>query len=112
MESNELFDMDSILKKIGGSTAVLKTLLNLFINDKNFALYEEALKNNNKEEAGKAVHAVKGVAGNLSLKALFNSSAVLNKALLDDTATEEMISDFNNVYSESITFVKGLIPTL
>lgn len=112
MTDLELFNMDNLLKKIGGSKPTLKTLLNLFVNSKEFGKFKDAIEAKDYPTASTVAHAIKGMTGNIDLTALFNASAKINKDLALGPVSQDEIDDYIALYEETLNYVKGLIETL
>lgn len=112
MTDLELFNMDNLLRKIGGSRPTLKTLLNLFVNSKDIEKFKEAINAKDYSTASSVAHAIKGMTGNIDLTAVFQSSAKLNKDLNEGIVDQAQIDDFLALYEETLSYVKGLIQTL
>ena len=63
-------------------------MVSMVINEHSFADLEKAIKENNLEEGFKAAHALKGVAGNLSLTPLYNKVVEITELLRAHTETD------------------------
>ncbi len=68
----ELIQYEQGLARIMGNEKMYKRLLGIFLKDPNIAALEEAVKSGNIEKAAESSHAIKGIAGNLSLGPLYN----------------------------------------
>lgn len=64
-------DAEEALERVMGNEALLKRLLEGFLRDKSFSQLSEALSEGNAEQAFRAAHTLKGVAGTLALKGLY-----------------------------------------
>lgn len=62
------------LERFGGNEALYARLAVKYANDPHFAALEEALTADDTERAFSEAHALKGVAGNLSFAALYNTA--------------------------------------
>ncbi len=82
-------------------------MVSMIPEEKNFTILEEALKENDLEKAFEAAHALKGVAGNLSLTPLFNDVSEMTELLRDRTTMD--YSDFLNRIMEHKSKIKELV---
>lgn len=65
--------VDEALERLMGSEALLERLLGKFLEDRNLAELTVALAEDRREDAFRAAHTLKGVCGNLSMTALFET---------------------------------------
>ena len=65
--------VDEALERLLGSEALLERLLGKFLEDRNLAELTTALAEDRREDAFRAAHTLKGVCGNLSMTALFET---------------------------------------
>lgn len=78
---------DALARFMGNDTLLMRFLLN-FPQDPNFQNLKQAMKEQNMEAAYQAAHALKGVAGNLSMTELFRQSC----AITEDLRNKELSS--------------------
>ena len=71
---------DALTRFMGNDTLLMRFLLN-FPQDPNFQNLKRAMEDQNVEAAYQAVHALKGVAGNLSMTELFRQSCAITEDL-------------------------------
>ena len=76
-------DYDGALSRFMGNEALLMRFLNKFLDDPNFLNLDTALEQGDAEKAFQAAHTLKGVCQNLSITALYHSSAELADRLRD-----------------------------
>ena len=67
-------DYDDGVKRLMGNSMIFEKCLLKFPNDESFSKLKQELIAGNCEEAFKAAHSLKGVAGNLSMKQLYESA--------------------------------------
>lgn len=77
-------DTDGALRRFSGNRALYEKFLLKFSDDDNFAKAMDALAAGDWEELFKAAHTIKGVAGNLGLTTLYESSAAVVSSLRAD----------------------------
>lgn len=77
-------DVDDALGRFMGNEELMLRFLLYFPQDPSFPQLKEALDRNDAEAAFEAAHALKGVAGNLSLKGLYQSVSALVEDLRSD----------------------------
>lgn len=73
-------DFDGVIGRLQREQLVVKFLYK-FLDDKSFSLFETSMKEQNYEEALRAVHTLKGVCQNLSFTSLYESSSQITNAL-------------------------------
>lgn len=78
---SEIMDIQGGLARVGNNEGLFKRLLGKFEASVDMAGFETAIAEKEYIKAGEIVHAAKGIAGNLSLTALFDASAVLMEEL-------------------------------
>lgn len=74
-------DYDGALSRFMGNEALLSRFLKKFLDDPNFLSLQSALDSGNAEAAFRAAHTLKGVAGNLSLSALYDQAVKISELL-------------------------------
>ena len=74
-------DIASALERFGGDKELYKECLHIFVSDENFPKLEQALNDKNVEEAFGYAHALKGMAGNLSLGELYDNICRVSDSL-------------------------------
>ena len=74
-------DVNSALERFGDDRDLYKECLGIFVDDNNFTDLEKALENKDVEAAFSSAHALKGVAGNLSLGNLYDSICRVSDSL-------------------------------
>lgn len=76
-------DFDGVMGRLRREQLVEK-LLYKFLDDKSFDLFEAAMRNQDYDEALRAVHTLKGICQNLSFTSLYESSSRLTSALKEN----------------------------
>ena len=69
-----------------------------FIDDKSFINLKEALENNNIDKIGEEAHTLKGVAGNLGLKKIYDISKKLME--INDEVDENILMLYKDLKNE------------
>lgn len=82
-------DYDVMMGRMGNKEERIVKFLNKFTKDPSFENLKEALSNGNAEEAFRAAHTIKGVALNLELMNLQESSGRLTDILRDGEVPDE-----------------------
>lgn len=83
-------DVADTLERFMGSEDLMMKFLLRFPQDESFVQMKQALEANNAEEAYKAAHSLKGLAGNLGMKRLFQAaSAVVEDLRKGDLKTAQ-----------------------
>ena len=102
-------DREDVIKRLGGNQAILKTLLKKFLADVNEAKLKEALAAGDLEGAKTASHNIKGLAGNLSLRALHKAATDLNTALKAGEAPGEMPQTLYEISAKTVFVINAAL---
>jgi HPt (histidine-containing phosphotransfer) domain-containing protein len=88
--------------RVGGNESLYRKLLDKFESSVDMQSFDAAISSEDYEEAGKIVHTVKGVAGNLSLTAFFDASVTLMDQLRGGGVPNDKDVDlFRQLYTET-----------
>ena len=99
---SDLLDIQGGLARVGNNEGLLKRLLAKFETSVDMEGFEAALAEKDYVKAGEIVHAAKGIAGNLSLTALFEISSVLMEELRGGgTPVDEDVVKFRQLFEET-----------
>ena len=103
--TTKLMDVDEGLKRLGGNKKLYVKLLNSFINQKTYDDLLAYVNGGEVENACSAAHAIKGMAANLSLKALYEDivtlETLLKQGVIDDNAMQTVVQS-NELTKEAI----------
>ena len=91
--------------RIGGNKALFLRLLDTFIKDVNWEKLNNFLKEGNLPDAAAAAHAIKGMAANLSMKALSAKAAELEALLKSGASDDGILAQLAEVYQETLNEV-------
>jgi HPt (histidine-containing phosphotransfer) domain-containing protein len=102
-----IFDTQFAINQFSGNQLLLVKILEKFILQyQNFdTLIAEQLQQEDLHEAKKQVHTIKGVSGNLGMKALFGACKEL-EVNLDSQVTEHTLQEFLNIFKQTLTLVQ------
>ncbi len=101
-------DMESALARVRGNKKLYRRMLGLFLDGKEFSALEEALAQGDWAKAGDVAHAIKGITGNLSLPALFETSTQLMAELRQGPAARETIDSYRDAYEKTRVSVEDV----
>ncbi|MDO4539805.1 MAG: Hpt domain-containing protein [Syntrophomonadaceae bacterium] len=102
-------DGENALKRFSGNMAIFKKILLKFPNDKSYDALQKALDARNYEEAERACHTLKGVAGNMGMTALFELCAELHTALHNgNQEVDALFQPMQRAYREILDFIDTL----
>lgn len=98
------------LERFVGNDSLFIAFLKKFPGDSSYSKMAEELEKNNCEEAFKAAHTLKGVAGNLSLEDLYHKLQPLVEALRDGKLEEgkEYFETVEESYERTIRAIMQL----
>jgi hypothetical protein len=96
--------------RVGGNEALYRRLLSKFAANVDMDGFDAAVSAEGWEDAGKIVHAAKGVAGNLSLTAFFDESVILMEQLRGGgPADASDIESFRRLYGETLAAIDAYL---
>jgi len=101
------------LQRVAGNKRLYRDLLTQFAAKQASAPQRilDALANGDCGQAERMVHSLKGVAGNLGIKPIFNSAANLETALREPHAkTDQLLSDLASVVDRQIGVINAALP--
>ena len=107
--NQEYVDVQDALKRIGGSMDLYKRLLTQFSGGDHIGPLEEALNAGAMDDASRAIHTLKGVASNLSLKKLSAESEKLEHNIKDGVDCSATFTDLKNAYDETALEIAKII---
>lgn len=102
-------DYEGVLERLGSEAMVKKFALR-FLDDASFNNLTDALKENNAEEAFRAVHTLKGICLNLGFDRLYEASSALTEKLRngDIDNTEDLYNKLKEQYGVTVDAIKGI----
>lgn len=95
-----IVDCEDGLRRFSGNEVLFNKFVVRFLDDKNFYEMKAAIENQDYEQAFKSGHTLKGIAGNLSLISLFDSTCILVEVLRKEQYSDEMTSLLEDVTRE------------
>lgn len=107
-----LINIEEGLKRLHGNKALYKKMLAMFIVSEEIGQLDEFLKAGKAEEASQSSHAIKGIAGNLSLQDLYAISDTLTEELRKGLLDETTIEDFHSILASTLAAAGEAIDTL
>jgi HPt (histidine-containing phosphotransfer) domain-containing protein len=113
MEIKKYVNTEKALERIRGNTKLFKTLLKHFLaTQSQFEQLQKEIAANDREAASKSVHALKGVAANLSMAALYDLCAPFEALLKTDADASECLASFGAAYEKTVESVNTILSTL
>ena len=100
-QAKDYLDLDDGLARIRGNKALYKQMLNLFLGSEEFQAFEDAIANHDNKMAEAKIHGIKGLSGNLSMPALFETSSALNVQLKTGDAEPATLAEYRAAYEET-----------
>jgi len=100
------------LGRIKGNQRIYKMLMTSFLNNEQYAAFEKDMTQNNIESAVKTIHAVKGIAANLSLTKLYEDVLVMEAQLKSGYFMPDAYDNVQNAYQTTFEHVQKLVDTL
>lgn len=109
------YDVNGALARFVNNEILFMTFLKKFPTDEHYAAIRPNIDNGNIDEAYKAAHAIKGVAGNLGLTPVFetvNDMLILIKHKDEtpdfDTKVVELYEIFDKAYAKAIEIINSI----
>jgi len=103
MVDSKYIDLASSLPRVANNELLYKKLVAKFEASVDIAAFNSAVSSQDFHKAGDIVHAAKGVAGNLSLAAFYESSVTLMDQLRDGGApVQENVDEFTRLFYETV----------
>jgi len=112
MEREEYVNIDDALKRVRGNTTMYCRLLKLFLASEDFDKIENALANGDLKTASESAHAIKGIAGNLSLIKLQDESAALMTKLRENELDPVLLESYRDALTKTKEYVSRVITEL
>lgn len=103
-------DYADAMDRFGGNAELFERLALKFLDDPHFEALERSLSEGNVETAYHEAHSLKGVAGNLSFKDLYEAASRLSEALKsgDLSAAQDLIPSTRKTYMSAMTALRLL----
>ena len=108
----QYIDIDEGLGRVRNNKTLYKRMLDMFLNSKETGEFEAFIEQKDCEEASKSAHAIKGIAGNLSLKLLFKLSTDLVEELRKGIINEQALDDYREALEKTRAAVEQTISSL
>jgi HPt (histidine-containing phosphotransfer) domain-containing protein len=109
MDEKSYIDMETGLGRVRGNAVIFKKMLGMFLNSKEFALFEEALAEKDYGKAADVAHAIKGLTGNLALTPLFEESTKLMNQLREGNCDEATLGNYRAILTHTRSEVEKII---
>ena len=104
--NGDYIDINDALPRLGNNEGLYKKLLKSFLSEKSVPMFEESIRANDIKNSQYAAHTIKGIAANLSLKALHREAAAADAQLKEGKIEEASVNSFKAVLNETIDEVK------
>lgn len=108
----DYINIQDALNRLGGNTALYKTLLERFVSENLITKIDEALNSGDMREVSHAAHTVKGVAANLSLTKLRDISAQLEQGVAGGSDISATLDEFRVIYDATNQVISETISGL
>jgi len=100
-------DFDEVLSRLH-SEKIIRRFIFKFLDDASFFMLRESMTNQNKEEAFRAAHTLKGVCQNLSFTLLYHSAEQMTEALRESDCEKasEIFHAVSRDYDKTVNAIK------
>ncbi|MDR2523242.1 MAG: Hpt domain-containing protein [Synergistaceae bacterium] len=110
VEIKKYVDTVKALERIRGNAKLFKMLLTHFLDTRGQVdQLKQEISANDRQAAAKSVHAIKGVAANLSMTALYELCPPFEVLLKTDEDAAELMAAFQETYEKTLTCVNHLL---
>ena len=111
-ENRNIINIEEALKRVRGKHSILKKMLTLFLQSKEFTSFEDALTGEDYSRAAEVIHAIKGITGNLSMDLLFEISTQLMHQLRDGPPNPQLLDAYRDALIKTKAVVEDTIATI
>lgn len=111
-ENKRILDLDEALSRVRGKQTIFKRMLTLFLNSEEFSAFESALAAQDYDRAADVAHAIKGMTGNLSMNALFESSTELMQQLRSGPPDQQLLETYREALVQTRQAVNEVMATM
>ncbi len=103
-------DTDDLAERFGGSADLIMKFMKKFLQDGSFSMLKDAMERGSRDEAVLHAHTLKGVAGNLSMKELYESASRLEAVLRgrEEGNEKEIFKKLSSRYERITEAISGL----
>ena len=108
-DNKKYLNEESGLARLRGNKKLYVRMLGMFLNSAEFGKFEEAISASDMPGAGDLAHAIKGIAGNLSLDLLAEYSTSLMTQLRGGTYDEATLAAYRDAYTKTKTLVEEYV---
>ena len=111
-DRDRYIDLKEGLARVRDNKKLFGRMLGMFISSGELVALEESFAQSNQAKAGEVVHAIKGAAGNLSLKEIFNLSVMMMDEIRHGKMSRESLDEMKFAYEETNKHIKEVIAEL
>jgi len=104
-----VLDAEEGLKRLGGNKKLYCKLLNSFLSQPTYGELRSFVESGDLEKARASAHALKGMAANLSLKALYEAVAALEAILKQGEAGQNQLAVVDQANEVTASAIKGYV---
>ena len=104
-EFAKYIDLEGGLARVRGNQKLYTRMLQMFLDSKELGAFVEAVAAGDNAHAAEVIHGIKGMTGNLSLTAVFETSMALMNSLRNGVLEEDMLT----AYREALEVTKRLV---
>lgn len=103
------FDKADALQRVRNNEKLLFTMLKMFLDSKEPEKLRLALAEQDYTAAAEYSHAIKGIAANLSLTALYEAATGLNNELKEGSCSASTVEAFWPIYDATVAEVNSIL---
>ena len=112
MSEKVYIDLETGLGRVRDNKKLYSRMLGLFLQSPDLEAFEAAVSAGDIAKAAESAHAIKGVAGNLALDAVFEDSSNLMTQLRAGTLNEELLAAYRADLAETRKQIETVLPQL
>ena len=111
-EYKEYVDTDTGISRVRGNKALYRKMLVLFLQNKEFDAFDEALASGDTHRCAEVAHGIKGMTGNLSLPRIYDVSTRLTEEFRAGNPNREAIDEYHMVLQKTLEYVTAIVSAL
>ncbi len=111
MTNHPYIDYQAGLSRVRNNQPLYLRLLGMFADSEEFQKLEDAIAAGDTDEAARAVHAIKGMSGNLALAKVFDITSRLLVQCRQNRVDPALVEEYRQALAETLHQIRDLIPS-
>ncbi|MDR3206965.1 MAG: Hpt domain-containing protein [Oscillospiraceae bacterium] len=111
-EMRQYVDADNALERVRGNKTLYKTLLGSFLQNDHFDELRQRIREGDADAAARAAHAIKGLAANLSLPALYETTLAMEQKFKTGEIPQDALPQLEEARDKTRRRVESVLSAL